>query len=172
MAVAEREYAEDEDCPDGERCEDVGDGGFCQPPRCESDAECNYQWSCESIGCVQWAFCENDDDCGDLGLSCVNRQCINVGGCKFDDDCPPNQDCILGLCFAVPPLECQFDADCLESEVCRNSFCEPSMSCTITADCPAPLVCSTDQVCILPVECTEDEHCTPPGTCDERNQCS
>ena len=104
-------------------------------------------------------------DCG-----AINNQCIAPGGCMSDDECPPPQSCIAGLCFSVPPRECDVDGDCAEGERCELGFCEPSTTCRITSDCPPDQVC-IDEVCRFDIECVMDADCDPGERCDERGQC-
>jgi len=111
----------DLDCAPGEQC----DGWACQPVTCLVNADCQENWMCRASRCIPPAYCTTAADCPLNGLQCINWVCQNPGGCQMDAGCPPNQSCLWGGCYFLPPPDCSFDVDCLVNEFCYLGYCQP-----------------------------------------------
>ena len=70
------------DCPSGNRCE----YGYCQPFVCQTDRDCDFNWSCVAGTCYPPLYCGDTSNCP-MPLMCVTHQCLNPGGCVTSSEC-------------------------------------------------------------------------------------
>ncbi len=194
---AETGCAGDEECPEGQICDDA-----LQTPQCREG-------------------CRQDGDCPE-GARCDPQLLVCLEGCGGDEDCDEGQACRDGACVQ---LECQNDNDCLPTEFCdfnqgedggrcrlgcRPDGCDAGQYCDLEArvcfegcrgseDCPEGESCDLidteaglRQRCVPPPclddqECADNEYCgidratnqltclegcrTEPDNCDEGERC-
>jgi len=152
----------DDDCADGEVCEEE----VCVvAPGCETDDDCADGEVCEEEVCVPSVGqpCSETSDCAE-GEVCEEGECVVAPGCETDDDCAEGEVCEEGECVVAPG--CETDDDCAEGEVCEEEVCVPSVGqeCSETSDCAEGEVCE-EGVCVAP-------GCETAADCDDADLCT
>ena len=184
----------DEDCPDGEiceqrRCEDGHCGtdcdcsvdsaclhGRCSPDsiQCYADADCRI---CQAGFCTGTAeTCANDEDCPyafcvqeDTDGICGARHCVEPR-CRTDEDCTEAETiCLMGECRAPA---CYYDYQCnlleLTNGVCSMWRCTEGV-CASARDCESYELCihgfCQTRRCETQSDCPSVSACFPDGFC-------
>ena len=105
----------DEDCEEGEHCED----GLCMMDiECYFDEDCEEGEHCEDGLCVMVNGCLDDLDCSGLEV-CKDGNCAKVS-CLDDLDCFSGESCFKNECILV---DCFNDTSCEEDYFCSEGFC-------------------------------------------------
>jgi len=82
-------------------------------------------------------------------------------------------NCLTCHATECDALDCVFDADCEEGELCEDAVCVPSggQPCSSTLDCAEGEVCE-DDVCVAAGGCTEDADCDDDLFCNGIESCA
>ncbi len=129
--------SDESECLDGWDCDDLGDGGFCTPPACSTDDDCQGTQACAvtADGNAIQTVCLPDNGGGEAG-----------DGCAGHDECVARY-CIDSICSAL----CESTDHCGNFQSCDDG--------TITVDSA-----SDDLRHCQP---TSVEQCLSPGDCQD-----
>ncbi len=181
------------DCPQGNTCEDLGDGTMACSPHCDSDDECvapqlclpsGGDSSCQAIQCTDGSECPAGTACPLEGGICRRTcsgdadctqpaLCLPGGGgdlcmeiaCIDGSECPTGTACPSGggICRRI----CGSDADCEAPDLClpagNGDLCQ-TIVCTDGSECPAGTACPAGGGNCLRV-CESDGDCAAPALC-------
>ncbi|MBU1218618.1 hypothetical protein KKF34_01080 [Myxococcota bacterium] len=152
----------DEDCWEGEYCNQSYNQCF------PSDIGCYYDWECPN-----GMICEIYEDGWDYYGYCVNPNQNNT--CHNDWECPEDAYCdeMTGRC--LPTSECATSTDCQEGYYCDSRHVcspRPAGDCTSDDQCGIGAYCD-DGTCVNSNLCTGNDQCLDPAApiCDERGVC-
>ena len=120
----------DFDCGIHEQCI----GQTCQP-RCISSDECPGSQICWIGTCT---YCYGDSECL-IGEICQNQACVT--GCRrYSSTCSVGEKCINNICQLPSSYgPCEYDSDCLGSQVCQFTRCEEPQTRKISSGVPSSL---------------------------------
>ena len=97
----------------------------------------------------------------------------NVAHGSTNSECGTGYECNLGVCYAVPPIECTVNSQCnYPYRIC--SSVNTCVQCTLNSQCNAGDECISG-VCttVVPLECTVNSQCNYPNeVCDQVNECN
>lgn len=155
----EQECETNDDCEEGQICNDDGECvGFtiseeeCTPET--EDEDCAADEICLFGVCQEG--CRTTSDCGDNQV-CEAEQCVNIpNSCEDDGDCPGSLKCKDNTCV----LECASNEDCNGGRVCGDGG--QCRDCLGDDECDAGQVCSSGRCAVLEAQCNEvGQACTP-----------
>ncbi|HOX47434.1 MAG TPA: SUMF1/EgtB/PvdO family nonheme iron enzyme [Myxococcota bacterium] len=121
------------------RCEPTS--GTCVA--CLAAEDCQGGQICSGFVCADPPRCQSDGEC-EIGQICVQGACLV--GCRSNRDCPDGQTCDTDLGPDGTCIECAVPGDCPAGQTCQDHLCVPY--CTAEAHC-APLHCNlTSHQCV------------------------
>ncbi len=163
-----------DNCPEGQRCVELGGLHSCQDrsgegegegeDRCGSDRGCPEGTWCraEDGACVPGCRLE-PDDCPE-GHHCVEEggehlcQEDETEGCQGDGDCDPGDHCLVEEATCV---QCLDDRHCGSDELCVEHRCEPACP---PAGCDEGFTCDRETRTCYPDDCRTAPDSCPGGT--------
>ena len=178
----------DEDCPQGEYCEEINFLKVCRSKnKCSVDEHCAEKEECifedGYYQCINTAPCEIDTDCK-FGFRCEikepENECVYANECVKDEDCNALSACVVEgnwtICKLLGGGVCTNDAGCKIDEYCDLQLgiagvCKSRNKCYKDADCEDErLVCEFNGVyndcvpaspdwCLLDAMCGEGWYC-------------
>lgn len=170
--ASDTEFLGDADLTGGGEDAEDDSNVWVQPPpapiglHCNDHADCAFLERCDPLYhvCVE---CVASSDCG-WDSQCHNGTCVGEGRpkCLTDVDC--NSSSYGRVCLPGQMIcgRCYEDWQCAPGQVCQANECvqgvSQSASCTVTIDCPEPLVCSGAGHCVqceTSAECGANESC-------------
>jgi len=106
-------------------------------PTCKSLSDCPSAYGCRDSKCLR--LCNNDAECNDSKLVCLNSMCSEKPECVNPFDCVEGYYCDIkkGKCLKIP--SCKTVTDCPSGYTCAKQNC--ALMCAMHTDCYAAEYC-------------------------------